>query len=377
MRRHLAFTLVEVTISMLLFGLVMGSVLQCLAAVRSFSGSETASGDLNIEGQRVLASMVGDVSNAAWLIDPNFTTQLPTPFIFQPALDRSCRYYPFVLVQASTGVATGTSLSAWTRSAAYIPNLAASSYATLLPAEHKLQSQELVFTKVQRSAPSISPLLTTDHVNFNTDWTGAKLPVGTPWPAGVLPMANFQTGIKVHSVVTVYDDGGGDVADTPLVFESYTGSPNLTGNPGLVPIGVTRNNPDGLREYAYIVIPDAATGKNMLVRCWRNGSGVAPIYPPNLVSVNAGYDIISEYVDRIVIDTYRTLTTLDINQMRIRVYLSKDPPDVGSAAVITSTVECTCALRSTVDPSYSLNLGSWLGPAGTMHNFMNTETGVP
>jgi hypothetical protein len=365
--RRTAVTLLEVLIAVSIFGLVMGSVIGCLTSMRSFAGGEGATNDLNIEGQRVLSSVVGDMSNSAWLVDPSAEATL-----ISPSLDRSLRYYPFVLVQASTGVATTTHLADWTRTVAQVPNWTGSIYVNQIPSSHQLQSQEVIFVKVQRSAPSAQPLTYSDHVNFNADWTGTRLGSGVLWPAGVLPMSNFRTGVTVDSVITAYDTGGKTVTDTPLVFETYAGSSNLTPGGGN-DLSLVRNIADGLREYAYIVMPDSATHKNMLVRCWRDGTSVTPIYPPATPTASAGYTIVSEYVDRLVVDTYRTLSSLDINQMRIRLYLSKDSVDPGSNPVLSTTVECTCALRSTVDPNYSLNLGSWLGPAGTMHAYLNTE----
>ena len=372
--RH-AFTMIEVFIALSLFSLVMGIALTCLTGMRSFASGEAGKDDLDLEAQKVMTSIVGDISNSAWVIDP----AVNTASLISPSLDRTLRYYPFVEVQASTGVATGNHLADWTRTAAYVPNWTNSPYALLIPSEHQAQSQELIFLKVQRAPPAAAPPTSSDRVNYNMDWTNTKLAAGSVWTAGVLPMASFQTGIKVDSIVTDVltpqaSASSDTVQDTPLVMETYPGSPALTGDDSFPTIGVpVRTDPDYLREYAYVVLPDPATHKNQLVRCWRNGTSIMPVYPPAAQTANAGYTVVSEYVDRLVIDTYRTLATLDINQVRIRVYLSKDAVDPGTTPVVVLTAECTTALRSTVDPFYSLNLGSWLGPSGTMHSYLNTD----
>jgi len=377
-RSRQAFTMIEVFIALSLFSLVMGIALTCLTGMRSFAAGEAGKDDLDLEAQKVMSSIVGDISNSAWVIDP----AVNTASLINPSLDRTLRYYPFVLVQASTGVATGNHLADWTRSATYVPNWTSSYYIGKIPAEHMAQSQELVFLKVQRAPPSAAPPTSSDRVNYSTDWTNTKLAANAVWTAGVLPMSNFQTGVKVDSIVTDVGSPQTSIAsdtvlDTPLVMETFPGSTALVGDdsfPQTTPAPVpNRTDPDYLREYAYVVVPDASTGKNQLVRCWRNGTSVMPVYPPAAQTATAGYTVVSEYVDRLVIDTYRTLSTLDINQVRIRVYLSKDPVDPGNNPVVVMTAECTTALRSTVDPFYSLNLGSWLGPSGTMHTYLNTD----
>jgi len=371
-------SLIEVLIALSLFSLVMAFTLECMTGMRTFAGGEVGRNDLTLESQKIISTIVSDIGNSAWIIDPAAnTTDLDNP-----ALDRSMRYYPFVMVQAPTGVPTTTRLQDWARSAAYVPNWTNSPYIGTIPTEHMAQSQELVFLKVQRAPPAQHPPLSSDHVNYSTDWLGNKLTAAQVWTAGVLPMTNFQTGVKVDSIVTDVQQPQSAVAsdlvqDTPLVMETYPSSTALVGDDNFPTSGPAfpphRTNPDFLREYAYVVVPDAATGKNELVRCWRNGTTYMPVYPPNAPNDNAGYDVISEYVDRLVIDTYRTLSTLDINQVRIRVYMSKDSVDAGTSPVVTMTSECTTALRSTVDPFYSLNLGSWLGPSGTMHTYLNTD----
>ena len=73
--------------------------------------------------------------------------------------------------------------------------------------------------------------------------------------------------------------------------------------------------------------------------------------------------VISNHVDRVVFDTYRTSAGLGVNQVRVVVWLSRELQ--GQPGVYGCRhVEATVALRSTVDPEYSLNLGGWLGAAG-------------
>ncbi len=361
-------SVLEVIIAMSMFSIIMLAVLQSLSSMRGFISTESTTNDLTLESRRVMRELVNDLGNSAWLVtirtSPPAAKATDLADLLNPAKDRLLRYYPFVVVQSTNGFPAGTQFAAWQRTAANVLQWT-DPWFNALPAANRLPSQELIFLRVQHGPPNSSPIgFVSQRVNFNRRWDGAVIATdsrglmsGTSdvgdgsidWRDGVQPMSQFKNGVKVPSLTVKPDIVTATVVgDTPMVMESFAGSTALT-NPAL------RFNPDYLREYSYVVVPNANSRKGRLERRWRDGTG-AVVVPG---------EVLSENVDRIVIDTYRTLSSLNVNQVRIQLYMSKEAVD-GGARFVSSRIDATVALRSTVDPEYSLNLGTWLGNAGLM-----------
>lgn len=339
MRR--AFTLLEVTIALSLFTLVMAAVLQSLISVRTFTNDDEMRSDLVLEGRRIIDAMVQDLGNSAWYIpvdcDGDGITRLNGDANDLDGLrdgtaaaDRALRYYPFIQMQTASG--RGDQFSAWNP-----PNrtdvLDPASLPASLPAEHRLLSQEVIFLKVRTAQWQADPTgLRPQRIDFTTP------------PPSIATFANGRSGIIAPSL-NLYIPVGNEVSDIPLAWESHEQNPDSS-----TPVYAANPRPDYLREWGYVVATNPNNGKGRLVRRYRNGTGAVQ-----------DDRVLSEAVDRMVVDTYRTASGLNVNQVRITLYLSKAQDGRGYQ---THRVQVTTALRSTVDPEYALNLGEWLGTEG-------------
>ncbi len=342
MRR--AFSLLEVTIALSIFTMVMAAVLQSLVSVRMYANQDEMRSDLVLDGRRIIDTMVQDLGNSAWYVplDCDGDGVLRSPFggdvndldglrSGTAAQDRALRYYPFIQVQTASG--RGSQFAAWnpsTRTDVLNP----ASLPASLPAEHRLASQEVIFLKVRTAVAQASPAaLRPARIDFNVV------------PQTIASYANARTGVIAPSL-NIYAPVGNVISDIPLAWESHLASPDASGGAAYA----ANPRPDFLREWGYVVTTNPNNGKGRLVRRYRNGTGAVQ----NDV-------VLSEAVDRLVVDTYRTAPALNVNQVRITLYLSKAQDGRGYQ---THRVQVTTALRSTVDPEYALNLGDWLGTEG-------------
>jgi len=326
----------------------MGAVLQSLISVRMYTSQEEMSNDLVLEGRRIVDTMVQDLGNSAWYvpIDCDGDNLVRAPFA-NPGdlddldglrngtgpLDRTLRYYPYIQVQTTLG--RGSMFAAWNppnRTDVLIPT----SLPASLPAEHRLASQEVIFLKVRTAVAQTDPTtLRPQRINFNTP------------PLTIAAFATARTGVIAPSLNIYVPTVGNVINDIPLAWESHLAIPDSAGGPAYA----ANPRPDFLREWGYVVTPNPNNRKGRLVRRYRNGTG----------SVQDDR-VISEQVDRLVVDTYRTAPGLNVNQVRVTLYLSKAQDD--GRGYQTQRVQVTTALRSTVDPEYALNLGDWLGTEG-------------
>jgi len=326
----------------------MGAVLQSLISVRMYTSQEEMSNDLVLEGRRIVDTMVQDLGNSAWYvpIDCDGDTIVRAPFAIGLAdvddldglrngtgpLDRTLRYYPYIQVQTPSG--QGSQFAAWTpptRTDVLIPT----SLPASLPAEHRLASQEVIFLKVRTAVAQTDPTtLRPQRINFNA------------LPSTIAAFAAARTGVIAPSL-NIYAPVGNVISDIPLAWESHLAIPDSAGGAAYV----ANPRPDTLREWGYVVTPNPNNRKGRLVRRYRNGTGAVQ-----------DDRVISEQVDRLVVDTYRTAPGLNVNQVRVTLYLSKAQDD--GRGYQTQRVQVTTALRSTVDPEYALNLGDWLGTEG-------------
>jgi len=333
--RRRGFSLIEMVFVLALFSGLMAALLGSLGGVGAFVDQEEATNDLALEGRKVVEQMVKDLGNSAWYIPidldgdggaraPIGTDVNDLDVLLNAGLDRKLRYYPYIQVQSDTG--RGERFTAHHRLASAVVDPV--SLPPTLPLSHRASSQEVIFLKVRTAPTAASPAaLAPARINFNTE----------PLTAAVFSAT--RAGVASDSMLAT--TSGGVVNDVPLAWESHLAAPDNT-------------NPDDLREYSYVVVPNAK-GKGQLERRYRNGTGA--VVTDQVLSLN---------IDRLVVDTYRTATGLNVNQVRITVYLSKEYREQ-PGLFQTQRVEVTAALRSTVDPEYSLNLGDWLGGAGAFN----------
>jgi len=330
---------------MALFGLVMAMVLETLVATGRYANHAVLEDTLSVEGERVLDAVTADFAGSAWLISADTDLDL---LAADPDYDREgARYYPYVTVQdySATPYAINglPDTSAWYAEHIRDPDELVQAEDLLaskpgLPAAHLVPSQELIFLRVRAGAASNDPELAQDR------WINFEQPA--------VPLSEYDDVSnpdlpRLDSLALV--ESAGEIDDVPLAWETYpTATPwdsDLDGD------GVNDPDPEELREYTYVVVPGPSGAQ--LERRYRDGDG-APLRLERVISTD---------VDRIQIDSYRTAADLGVNQLRVRVWLSRPSRDQ-SEVPITHYAERIIAMRSTVDPEYSLRLDDWLGTAG-------------
>jgi len=367
-------SLLEVLVALLIFTLIIGTTLGSVSGVRQFVDQKNLDNDLVLEGRKLIDEIVNDLGNSAWFIpgdadgdgilrppDGNdlddliklSDTTIPTPP--NPPADRTLRYYPYVLVQSNDGLPPSHQFFAgFRRPPDQVPDPA--NYPSGVPKSHKLSSREVVFLKIRTGATAATPSrVQNENISFGVrPATVAEFKAARTAPSGG-GVAISALGVKPN---------GTRLDDTPLDWETDLTAPvlpplswsQLADRPRLA-------NADYAREYTYAVVPEPNTGKGRLERRFRNQ--------------RIGYDaaraaevdhVMSRNVDRIVVDTYRTASDLNVNQVRIALYLSHEREDQ-PGVFATHRAEVTIALRSTVDPEYALNLKDILAGRGVGGTF--------
>jgi len=345
MRR--AVTLLELLIAMAIIGSLMVCLMQAWLSMRSYSSQQTAAEDLVLESRRLVEAIVTDLGASTWYVpgqappengpDTTGTNELATA-----ARDRSIRYYPYIQVQRSAGV--GAEFAAHNRLASG-EVLAAGDLPASLPSAHREVSQEIIFLKVRTAPAAPAPARSAvEIIDFNVpppaiaDFTARRATA----PDATSATTGAGGGVAVPGL-RLSVDAAGSVVDTPLVWDSHRPSPNG----------------DEYREYTYVVVPSPQTGKARFERRFRNGctntsASSAPLQVDRVLSTN---------VDRVRFDTYRTDARLNLNQIRVTLWLSREI--VAQPGIyLTQTVEVTAALRSTSDGLNPVDLQSRLGPGG-------------
>lgn len=184
----------------------------------------------------------------------------------------------------------------------------------------------------------------------------------------------------------------------PLRWETITRFPRLTAATTESPPMI---NPVELREYSYVVVPNPGMGnRGQLVRAYKRPTAdftdvegnVAPGVTANEWVISQGdYNpdggsgalncsmvvdrVVSDKVDRITFDTFRTdrqpdlntpgayVSGLEINQVRVRIFLSKKGSvDIGAPQ--HRVVEATLTMRSTSDSGALEGITPRVGPGG-------------
>ncbi|MDA3959255.1 MAG: prepilin-type N-terminal cleavage/methylation domain-containing protein [Planctomycetota bacterium] len=348
--------LLEVTIGLVIFALIMGITYEVLISTRRFVSTAAMADNLSDEGRTIIRSIMDDLGNSAWQLKPGLDTEKLAE-AGNINFDRNvAQYYPYIIMQDYAS-ATAADPSAFQLAGNGLPNtsgwyapfiipsnqILTPAYLTRLqenlPSSHLKQSRGIIFLRVRYGdRVTDSPLIEHEWLNFNTD------------PA---KMSDYLTpdNLPVVSSMAVTSTGS-DVADMPLNWESYREGSNAaaweeTGN-----VTTIWNGTDlllgGFRWYCYDLERDPQYGKRLVRRYYEKNNS-------RLVT-----EEISTEVDRIVFDTYRTSGDLALNQVRVQIWLSR-PSDENPLIPVRHYVEQTIALRSTVDPEYSLRLNDWLG----------------
>lgn len=165
----------------------------------------------------------------------------------------------------------------------------------------------------------------------------------------------------------------------PLRWEAITQYPTLTTPTTTVP---QRVDVGDLREYTYAVVPNPNNNnRGQLVRAYKKPTSQVATGDRRLSTgtfadpdSNSNRDfamvidkVLSDHVDRVTFDTFRTDANLEINQIRVRVFLSRQSSvSVSGNAPQHRIVEATVSMRSTTDTEALNSLISGLGSGGSM-----------
>lgn len=317
--RRAAYSLIEVTMAMALFSMMISLTFESLASYRMYFQSDQSRFILDLEARRAMKIVLDDLSNSAWHIPGTMTDKTQ---LLDPSLDRELRYYPYLQV-ASRGdpVGWGGGFTPWRRADSEIVDLSVPFYSgKTLPARHTQPSQELVFLKVARY----------DHVDNPNNMKKESVDLGKPG----IPFGDYWKAPQVDSMILQFE--GTTVSDAKLSFQM-----NTSGD---------------IREYSYVVVP--YKGKRELRRRYAHRNNTTGVYTS---AVQSDGEIISRYVDRIVVDTVRTMPGLSADQVRVTLYLSRL---TNKGVLQLKELSITVAMRSTVDPELAEGIDNWLGVAG-------------
>ena len=312
------FTLLEVLISTAILAVIITTVMETLVASNAvYTQSDTEFG-LELEARKVFRKLQHDLGNSTWYLP---MTPIEKFDLLDPDLDREIRYYPYVFTQTSNG--EGQLFKHLERS----DSVDDASFAALglnVTNEHRFASRELVFVKISRTQ----------------DVDNVRDTVLRPVSFDNTPTVPFDE----------YWDG-------PLLEEMWLSlEDNLI---VAVNLSLEQNTSLELREYTYGVRYDPASKSHQLCKYYvervDNGQGSTGA---DLVF----YETVSNRVDRIVFDTYRTDFSLEVDQIRVQLWLSKRTND---GETIMHRASATFAMRSNVDPEYNEQIDSWLGSAGS------------
>lgn len=120
--------------------------------------------------------------------------------------------------------------------------------------------------------------------------------------------------------------------------------------------------PEELREFMYAVVPSPFGGTGRLLRAYKctlaaetnplvsgtfPGQFITPISAPVPTYGMKVDRVLSEHVARILFDTFRTDSTLDVNQVRVRIYFAR-PSVADPKLVLFRTIDTVIGMRAKV-----------------------------
>lgn len=345
----LAFSLMEVIISLGIFMVLMVGIMQALISTRNYVGEDEIINDLELECMRVQREMTGDLGNSAWFLNPpgpEFPNQ-PVPKAISPET------YPNVGKGASPSF-LGT--TAWGDQLDFVKlRLKDGTYSspTALRGDSRYQARYNFTAKDAVSLDDIFDAPTLTSLVSNPMW----LPGG--W--------------QKNGELLLSEDNPANRAFVWPVFESASAPLSFQENASL-------NRPNkSPRLYRYIIraCPGKTTGR--LLRQYSNGPGMdysaIPDHPTQII--NQGDVVIppaitsspNPWVDDVVLtdnikattdpdfpalngtpgvqfDTFLTDTSVRPNEIRIRLILVREPQADTSGARVVRHLQMSIAMRS-------------------------------
>lgn len=257
--RTAAFTLLEVSLALAIFGAFMVVVLQSMTGVSGYVGQQERLTDLEAASQRLVAELNSEFANAAWYYQADPATLVQTPM------------YPAV-VKGDPATGYGDSIEFL-----------------------KLRCQSNPLDNDQRTA----------RIDFSA--STAEPPV---------PMSRYYQARSVPSLILNEHYGEAADATTPQsglinVFNDvFVGPVWETDRAGMTFLDY--NDPANLRHYRYRVVVDDSTGQGMLVLEYKNTTD-ADFQIEHVVAY---------HVNALTVDTWLSDAGKGLNQNQIRVVVT-------------------------------------------------------
>jgi prepilin-type N-terminal cleavage/methylation domain-containing protein len=378
---HKGMTLIETMIAIAIFATVSAIFLQGMIATKHMESLGVAKDQVNLDAIEALRTITNDLALSAWDIPGDVT--LPISF----DSDRTSLYLPYVQIDALAGntTARGSRFAETWRDEPNIrlldlpPDLpgSASDADTLFgtntdgwQTSYYARSQELIFLRQLHETWSSSPATTVAPIFFaNGDWSNPSS--ANRDALGILPPSGWQAVVDGSGQVTGYApredvDGDGN-PDQPIGVLLRAGELEVNGSElRLRPIWETVDAPDyqaitqeERRYFMYAVVP-SSLGLGRLVRAYRArkasdpnpvegtelGQWITPLTSASEFGMRVDHVLTDDCV-RVIFDTFRTDSSLDVNQVRVRIFLARrqaSNPDI----VIRRVQETIVAMRARI-----------------------------
>jgi hypothetical protein len=382
-------SLVEVTIAMALMMTVMAMVMQSLIATNELTSMGAAKDDIAFDADRIVTDISIDMALTGWDARPK--SALPVSI----AGDRGAYYLPYVEQQALGGKTEGrgTAFDYTWRDPSMVdlqlppglPGDAADATTNFTPAQRDAylasfyaRSQELIYLRIATGPwqATMDPHNVLFEKFEDGDWedlTDAnRSALNVLYPNGWEEYPPGSGQYRPRPEIDVDADG---IPEIPYGRIIFGGELQASGTDvSIVPQWETIDQPDYdsttadvWREYMYAVIP-SNFGVGRLVRAQKvkMASETAPVVGNEVgqfITPTSGtygmkvQEVFSENVARIVFETFRTDDTLEVNQVRMRIYFAR-PSLQNPNVIITKVEDVIMAMRTRSSESdVSVDLG--------------------
>ena len=310
------FTLMEMMVSVTILAIIVSTAMETMVATGNVLTNSDSEYGLEIEARRALMTITEDMGNSSWYLPMDTDEKF---YLLNPDVDRKIRYYPYVFTQTGDGQGD---LFGHVERTDLIDLDTFEAIGLRVPNEHTFPSREIVFVKLAR----------TEYVD-DIDDTAMRHTSFENTPA--VPFDEYWNGPTAHEMIL--ELSGDNIVEINLNME--------------------KNTSGEIREYSYGVRYNKSDNKHELCRYYveRTDNG------QNSTTSKPVLDkVLSQYVDRIVVDTYRTNFSLAVDQVRVQLWLSRR----GNDRTVTHKASMTFAMRSNVDPEYTQHIDAWLGTGG-------------
>jgi type II secretory pathway component PulJ len=388
-------TLLEVILASTLLVVALGITFETMIASMDLSAHTETEVDLSRDGNEALRVIAADLTESGWAF-PGLTDGATLPLSTSPwSDDRSARYYPFVIAQKLSGSYTRATqyefalrdearvrlqvVRGWPGddAAKTLPALqelpmapyAASGAAAAIYKTYRdsfyARSQELIFARQAVGTWSLQPKIRSVRMTMpDGDWgnpSADRNALGVLFPSGWKDDGSggfvSRSGTDPYGVLMY--GGRLDQASNAPAFESQWDTIVPPTYQDAVAPSLIPQDDLNIRDFTYAVVPSpVGDGTGRLVRAFRArladeaGAHRLGVDPGDYISVfnNEGMKVdrvISDHVVRVMFDTFRTDPRLDVNQVRVVLYLVR-PHLRKPNAFYTHRVDSVLAMRSRI-----------------------------